>query len=104
MADGDGGVGVHEQNGHGFADDVAAAENNGVCAFDGDAVAVKDLHAARGRAGDESGAAADQATEIYGMKAVHAFCGINALETPLGLALEQKGKLVDNPAAAISPY
>src|SRR5260370_4207660 len=38
MADGDGGIGVHEKKGHGLADDVAAAEDHGVGAFDFDIV------------------------------------------------------------------
>src|SRR5712692_377449 len=96
MADGDGGVGVHEQKGHGFADDVAAAEDDGVGAFDGDAVTAKNLHASRGSAGDESGAAADETTEIYRMKTVNVFCGIDGFENALGVDLGREGKLDEN--------
>src|SRR4029077_6257240 len=96
MADSDSGVGMHQEQCHGFADDVATAENNGVCAFDGDAVAAKNLHAACGRAGDESGAAADQTTEAYWMKAVNVLRGIDSLENALGVDLGREGKLDEN--------
>src|SRR5712691_2870007 len=58
MADGDGGVGVHEKKGHGFSDDVAPAEDDGVGAFDLDIVAAQNFHAAGGSAGDQAGASA----------------------------------------------
>src|SRR5207249_2541321 len=59
MANGDGGVGVHQQQGHGLADDVAAPEDYGVCAFNLDIVAAQHFHAPRGSAGDQAGASAD---------------------------------------------
>ena len=96
MADGDGGVGMHEEEGHGLADDVAAAEDDGVCAFDFDFVAAKKFHAAGGGAGDQAGAAADEATEIDGMKTVHVFCGIDGLQNTLGIHLGRERKLDKN--------
>src|SRR5713226_10355138 len=96
MADGDGGVGVHQEQHHAFADDVAAAEDDGVDAFDGDGVAAKNFHAARRRAGDKSGAAANQTTEIHGMKAVNVFCGIDSFENALSVDLGREGKLDEN--------
>ena len=96
MADGDGGIGVHQQQRHRFADDVAAAEDDGVCAFDGDGVAAKNFHAAYGRAGDEPGAATDQPAETYGMKTVYIFRGIDGLENALGIDLGREGKLDEN--------
>src|SRR6266851_5722224 len=93
MADGDGGVGVHEEKGHGFADDVAAAEDNGVGAFDLDFVALQNFHAAGGSAGDQAGAPADEAAEIDGMETVHVFGGINGFQNALGIDLRGKRKL-----------
>jgi len=60
MADGDGGVGVHEEQCHRFANDIAAAEHDGVGAFDGNIVAAKNFHAAGGSASDEAFASADE--------------------------------------------
>ena len=93
MANRDGGVGVHEEKGHGLADDVAAAEDDGVCAFDGNVVAAKDFHAAGGSAGDQAGAPADEAAEIHGMEAVHVFEGIDGFEDALGVHLRRKREL-----------
>jgi hypothetical protein len=101
MADGDGGVGVHEQKRHGFADDVAAAEDHGVRAFDRNIIAAQNFHAAGGRTRDEAGSAADQTTEIYGMKAVDVFCGIDSFENALGVDLGREGKLNENPVHSV---
>src|SRR5579885_726549 len=93
MADGDGGVGVHEEKSHGFPDDVAAAEDDGVSAFDCDPVAPKDFHAAGWRASDEARPSADQAPQIDGMESVHVLCGIDRFEYPLGVHLRGQRKL-----------
>src|SRR5216683_3216697 len=93
MADRDGGVGVHEEKGHGFADDVAAAEDHGIGAFDLDFVALQNFHAAGGSAGDQAGASADEAAEIDGMETVHVFGGINGFQNALGIDLRGKRKL-----------
>src|SRR5258708_33833249 len=96
MADGDGGVGVHEQKRHGFADDIAAAEDHGVRAFDRNIIAAKNFHAAGGRACDEAGSTADQTTEVYGMKAVDVFCGLDSFEHVLGVAVGGGCRLNEN--------
>src|SRR5260370_6269427 len=93
MADCDGGVGVHEEKGHGFADNVAAAEYDGVGACDLNFVAAENFHAAGGSAGDQAGTPADEAAEIDGMEAVHVFGGINGFEDALGVHLRRKRKL-----------
>ena len=93
MADGDGGVGVHEEKRHGFADDVAAAEDHGVGAFDRDFVAAQNFHAAGGSAGHQAGASADEAAEIDRMETVHVFGGIDGFEDALGIHLRGKRKL-----------
>jgi len=96
VADGDRGVGMHKEERHGLADDVAASEDDGVCAFGLNIVAAQDFHATGGRAGDESRASADQATEADGMKAVNVFCGIDGFENALGVDLSGEGKLDEN--------
>src|SRR5882762_9832076 len=73
MADGHRGICMHQQKRHRFANDIAAAEDDGVCALDLNIVAAQDFHAAGGRAGDEARAAADEATKAYGMEAVNVF-------------------------------
>src|SRR5260370_20247782 len=73
MADCDGGVGVHEEKGHGLAHDVAAAEDDGVGAFDLNFVAAENFHAAGGSAGDHAGAFADEGAEDYGVGGSHGF-------------------------------
>src|SRR5712672_499879 len=93
MADGDGGVCVHKQQGHRFTNDIAAAEDNGVCALDLNIVAAQNLHAAGGRAGNEAGTAADQPAKVHRMEAVHIFCGINGFENSFGVDLRREGKL-----------
>src|SRR6266852_3932042 len=96
MADRDGGVGVHEEKGHGFADDVAAAEDHGIGAFDLDFVAAKNFHAPCGSASNKAGTSADEAAEIDGMEAVHVFGGIDSFENVLGVDLRGKRKLDEN--------
>jgi len=96
MADRDGGVGVHEEKGHGFADDVAAAEDDGVGAFDLDIVAAQNFHAAGGSAGDQAGTSADEAAEVDGMETVHVFGGIDGFQNALGIDLRRKRKLDEN--------
>ena len=93
MADGDGGVGVHEEKRHGFADDIAAAEDGCVCAFDWNFAAAEDFHHAERGAGDEIGASGDEAADVEGMEAVDIFGGIDCFENSLGVNLCGKREL-----------
>src|SRR5215470_6558868 len=93
MADCDGGVGVHEQERHRLANNVAPAKNNGVRTLNGNVAAAQNFHASRWRAGDETRASADETAEVYGMKAVHVFGGIDRFENALGIDLRRKRKL-----------
>src|SRR5882724_6026212 len=93
MAGGDGGIGVHKQKRHRFANDVAAAEDDGVGALNLNIVAAQNFHATRRRARDKARAAADEATKAYGMEAVNVFCGINSFENSLRVDLRREGKL-----------
>jgi hypothetical protein len=94
-------VTVHEQQRHGFADDVAAAKDDGLGAFDLDIVAAKNLHAACGSAGDKSRASTDQPAEIDRMKAVHVFRGIDGLEDALGIDVYRERKLNEDPVDSV---
>ena len=93
MADGDGGVGVHEEKRHGLADDVAAAEDGCVFAFDWNFAAAQNFHHAERGAGDEIGASGDEAADVEGMEAVDIFGGIDGFEDFLGVNLCGKRKL-----------
>ncbi len=96
MANRDRGIGVHEEQSHGFADDVAAAEDDSVGAFDLDFIAAQNFHAAGGSTGHEAGASADEAAEIDGMETVHVFGGIDGFQDALGVHLWREGKLDEN--------
>ena len=87
---------MHEEKSHGLADNVAAAENDGVSSLDGDVVATQNFHAAGGRAGDQAGASADEAAEIEGMEAVHVLGRIDGFKNALGIDLRGKRKLDEN--------
>ena len=101
VADGDGGVRVHQEKSHRLADDVAAAENDGVGAFDGDIVAAKNFHAAGGGASDEAFASADEFSEIDGMKTVDVFRGVDGFENFFGIDLFGQGKLDEDAVHAV---
>src|SRR6266700_5638729 len=93
MANRHGGIGVHQEQSHGFADDVAAAEDHGVGAFDFYFVAAQNFHAARGSAGHQAGASAHKAAKINGMETVHVFGGIDGFQDALGINLRGKREL-----------
>ena len=80
MANRDGGVGVQQQERHGFADNVAAAEDHGIRAFNGNLVAAKYFHAPGGSAGDEAGPVAHQHAHADGMEAIDVFRRIHGFE------------------------
>src|SRR5205807_9480323 len=96
MADRDRGIGVHKEKRHGLADDVAAAEDDGVSALDLDFVAAQNFHAARGSARDQAGTSADEAAEIDGVEAVHIFGGVDGFKNALGIDLLGKRELDEN--------
>ena len=93
MADRDGSVGVHEEEGQGLADDVAAAENNGIRAFHRNIAAPENLHAARRSTGNQPGTPAGEAAEVDRMEAVHVFRGIDGFEDAFGVHLRRKRQL-----------
>ncbi len=93
MADGDGGVLVEEQHGGGLAHDVAAADDDGVLAGDGNVAALENLNDAGGGAGRERGTAGLQTAGVDGVEAVYVFCGGDGVEEHLGVDLFGQRKL-----------
>jgi hypothetical protein len=93
VADGNGGVLVEEQHGGGLADDVAAANDDGVLASDGDVAALEDLDDTCRRARGKSGAASLQAAGVDGMKAVNILCWVDRIQQGLGVNLGGEWKL-----------
>ena len=55
MDDGDGGIAMHEEHGHGKADEVGPADNDGILTLEFDTAAVQQLDAALGGASDVEG-------------------------------------------------
>src|SRR5260370_13994637 len=84
---------MHEQESHGLADNVAAAEDHGIRAFDRYVAAAENFHTAGRRTSDEAGTPAQEAAEIDGMEPVDIFCGINGLKDALGVNLRRQRKL-----------
>ena len=71
---------MHQEEGHGLANDVAAAEDGGVRAFDCNFAAAQNFHDAEWRAGDEIGTTGDEAADVERMEAVDVFRGIDSFE------------------------
>ncbi len=75
MADGDGGVAMEQEQGHGLADNVAAAYHYGMLAFDRNFVAVQQLDDPGRSAGSGAGQVGHQFPDVHGMKCVHVLVG-----------------------------
>src|SRR5437763_6814151 len=67
------GIGVQQQHGHRFADDVAASHHHGIFAGHLDAAAPQNLHAPGGRAGHQSGTLGGEIAHVDRMKSIHVF-------------------------------
>ncbi len=78
---------MEQQHGDGLAHNVAAADDDGVLAGDGNFAALENLDDAGGRAGRERRTAGEQAARVHGMKAVHVFRGIDGIEQAFGVDL-----------------
>ena len=87
MADRHRGVARSSSKRHGLPDDLAAADDHGVAAGQGDLLPRQQLDHAGGRAGREGRPALDQQAHIVRMKAVHVLRGIDRVEDLLRLAL-----------------
>src|SRR6267378_7112911 len=93
MANRDGGIRMHEEKRYGLADNVAAAKDDGVGAFDFNVIAAQDFHAPRRCASHETGAPADEAAEVHGVKSVNVFGGIDRFQDALDIHLRGKREL-----------
>jgi len=84
---------MHKEERHGFADNVAAAENDGVGTFDLDVIAAQNFHAASGGACNKTGATTDEAAEVDWVKSVDVLGRIDGFEDALGVDLGGKREL-----------
>jgi hypothetical protein len=90
---GDGGVVVEKEHGSGFADNVTAADDDGMLTSDGNMAALEDLNDTGRRAGRESGAACLEAPGVHGVKSVNILCWVNRVEQGFGVNLGGQRKL-----------
>ena len=91
MADGDGRIGVEQQERHGTAHDVAAPDDDGILSSRRNAAALQHLHHAEGRAGDRSLLLEGEAADVLREKTVHVLFGRNEGKQPLFIeALRQR--------------
>ena len=91
VADGDGGVLMEQEHGGGLADDVAAPDDDGMLAGDGNLAALEDFDDSGRRAGRERGAAGLETAGVDGMKAVDIFGWDDGIEESFGVDLAGKG-------------
>jgi hypothetical protein len=93
VGDGDGGVLREQKNGGGLADDVAAAEYDGVGSGDGDLRAAEDFDDSGRSAGSESGLTLLEAAGVHGMESVNIFVGEDGVEHAAGVDVGGEGEL-----------
>ena len=93
VADGDRGVLVQQQQGHGLADDVAAAHHHGALAGDGNPVALQQFEDARRRAGARSRQSGHEVAHVAGMEAVDIFLRSDRQQDALAIHLRRQRKL-----------
>ena len=87
------GIGVQQQHGHRFADDVAASHHHGIFASHLDAAAPQDLHATGRCAGDQAGTLGGEIAHVDGMKSIHVFFRRHRQQHALGINLRRKRQL-----------
>ncbi|MNE58731.1 hypothetical protein D3C80_1537820 [compost metagenome] len=73
-------VGLQQQRCHGFANNVRAADDDGVQATQVPAGFVQQAHAAAGCAGRQYFDTLDQATDVFPMKTVHVLDRVNGMD------------------------
>jgi hypothetical protein len=96
VTNGYGGVRVSEEHCEGFAYYVAAADDDGFAAFDGNPAAAENLHAPCGRARDEAGAHCGEKADVQGMETVDVLGRIDCEKDALRLDLRREWKLDKN--------
>jgi hypothetical protein len=93
VADGDRGVGIEQKHGHGLADDVAAAHDDGFLSGDWDVRPPQDFHDTAGSARHESWALRGEKPDVHRVEAVDILGGIDRHQHLLGIDLWRQGKL-----------
>jgi hypothetical protein len=98
MADGDGGIAVallHHELGHGFADDVAAPEDDALFAGGGDVIALQEGEDAFWRGGDIAWQSDCHAPHVDGMEAIDIFAVVDGFDDFLFGDVLGQGELHD---------
>ena len=96
VADGDGGVFLKQQQRHGLADDIAAADDHGVLARDRHARRLEHMQRSLGRTGDHAVLATGQTAHIHRMEAVHILFRTDQRQRPMLVQMSGQGKLYQN--------
>ena len=96
VADGDGCAGVEQQHGQRTTDDIAAADDDGLLAFDGNVGAAQDLHASGRGAGDEAGTLGAEIADVGGVEAVDILIRRDGEQDALGIDVGGQRKLDEN--------
>lgn len=84
---------MHEKKRHGFSHDVATAKHDRIGAFDRDFIAAKNLHTARGSAGDKSPTIAYELAKVDGVEAIDVFGRSDGFKNALGIDLRGQREL-----------
>ncbi len=93
MTDGDRRAFLQEQQGHRFADDVAAADHDGMPTLRIHPLVLEDLHHAKGRAGHKTLLAAREQAHVRRMQSVDVFRRSYGFEYPLCRKLRRQREL-----------
>lgn len=104
VGDGDGGVGffADEEVGHGFADDHAAPDDDGVFAGGFDAVGFEEFHAAERGAGDEAFVFfKDEFGDVDGVEAVDVFARVDGEDDGFFVDVFRGGALDEDAVDAV---
>ena len=76
-----------------FAYDIAAAEDDGVRAFDGHVAAAQNFHHSGGRAGDQPGTSRDEMADVHRMEAVDILRGVDRFKNLFRIDLRRQREL-----------
>ena len=97
VADANGGVTLHQHEGHGLPDNIARSHNHDVLAFRGDAFVLQQLYHSIGRARGKHGIAQYQPADVIEMKAVHVLVDRNCVENLHEVERRWERQLDQNP-------
>lgn len=95
VADGDGGVGFLEEHGDGKANDIGAADDDGIGATDFDTTSFEEDHTAVGGTGDKAWFAPfhGEAADVEGVEAVDIFADVDGVKDSFFVDMVGEGEL-----------